>query len=702
MEDIIRQLSSKKTSFFGMGCGNNDTLKPSEADKLSKILKGYHMVVNRPEKIFFILYSNETLQNLQNYVEKYFNYKMHQFPNNEIDVDDKNQLEKNIENLKNLEIFDENLYQHGIYYNSELKMNLLNVFFYLGHINYKLLEYDIIEYFSYLFNSKSLIELLKSKKYISSMNKLEAYLFSDLEYNIVMQLPIELTETGLNNVSDVLLIIYKYIDIMKKEGFKKEYFDNFVKYKNSRMINTFNKNMFKEDISSYFDMFFQNFRFLGENQIFKQGAPTEKNYDQDKIKEYLNHFKPEKSFFVLNTILDVNEINANETFLNSKNIVKLNYYNVDFLLGEYPEDFKNDILDNNEKYKELSIREINPYFSSMKGKVTPCYREKVNNCKELNEFDYDKENGYNATLLDINDNNYKIYYQIDKSSESYIVNSYLKIDFKENKELTDELYNSIEQYYINHKLSQINELETVFLSDITEKYISFIIKSFSDNTEKIIKDLIDYITEEPNENDFNYALASVKSSIIQSQSISFKQYVFKLGDQFMNGGENNEQNITQLIEKLENIQFEDFKNMHNQIIKSENLLNFKIAGNIDKILVESICDYLKEKIVITSPFLTNIKTFEVKSSESFIYNYYQKSKMPKEVDNGILVIYEYDEKYKNYMDILKGCFDNIAMINLDLIIQMHIIQEFLLMNQEIYYLSLSKENIKKFHKWKMI
>ena len=67
--------------------------------------------------------------------------------------------------------------------------------------------------------------------------------------------------------------------------------------------------------------------------------------------------------------------------------------------------------------------------------------------------------------------------------------------------------------------------------------------------------------------------------------------------------------------------------------------------------------------------------------------------MPKEVDNGILVIYEYDEKYKNYMDILKGCFDNIAMINLDLIIQMHIIQEFLLMNQEIYYLSLSKENV---------
>ena len=39
-----------------MGCGNNDPLKPSETDKLTKILKGYHIVVNRPEKVFFVLF----------------------------------------------------------------------------------------------------------------------------------------------------------------------------------------------------------------------------------------------------------------------------------------------------------------------------------------------------------------------------------------------------------------------------------------------------------------------------------------------------------------------------------------------------------------------------------------------------------------------------------------------------------------------
>ena len=38
-EEIIRQLSSNKTSYNGMSCGNNQTLKPSESELLSKINK---------------------------------------------------------------------------------------------------------------------------------------------------------------------------------------------------------------------------------------------------------------------------------------------------------------------------------------------------------------------------------------------------------------------------------------------------------------------------------------------------------------------------------------------------------------------------------------------------------------------------------------------------------------------------------------
>ena len=49
---------------------------------------------------------------------------------------------------------------------------------------------------------------------------------------------------------------------------------------------------------------------------------------------------------------------------------------------------------------------------------------------------------------------------------------------------------------------------------------------------------------------------------------------------------------------------------------------------------------------------------------SYIIDYYQKSNMPNELDGGIFIIYRFDDKFKDYMDVLKGCLENIAKIYL--------------------------------------
>ena len=451
---------------------------------------------------------------------------------------------------------------------------------------------------------------------------------------------------------------------MKEEGFKKDYFDNFVKYKNSDIINGFNKNLFNKDyISYYFDAFFQNYKSLGNNKILTFNAPTESNYNKDLIKKYLNNFNHEKTFFALNTISNITSV---KTFLNSVTTTKLNYYNVDFIIGEYPEDFKNNITDETIKYDKLKFREINPYFSEInKNKVNPCYKEKTNKCKDLNEFDYNNENEYKGTILEDQNKNYLTYYQIDKSSESYIVNSYLEIQFEENDLLSEDIYNYLEDFYISFKISELNELHNIYMYNLDTQSISFRIQSFTDNTERIIKDLINNIMEEPKENEFNYSIISLKSWYIKSESISFRDYVYKIAQQFMNKGKNDDLNITQLFEEIDNFTFDDFKNIHNHIINNIKLIKFKIAGNINIQLVETIHNYIKGNLKISSQ-LNNIKNFKLKleSNNTFIYNYYQKSTMSNEVDNGIVVIYEYDEEYEPYMDILHGCLDNIAMINL--------------------------------------
>jgi len=61
LEQIIRELSSNETLFNGFQTGNNQTLKPNESLSLIKKLKGFHMTINRPENIFFILLSNKSI-----------------------------------------------------------------------------------------------------------------------------------------------------------------------------------------------------------------------------------------------------------------------------------------------------------------------------------------------------------------------------------------------------------------------------------------------------------------------------------------------------------------------------------------------------------------------------------------------------------------------------------------------------------------
>ena len=123
--DIQKQLSSTKTSYNSLTCGNNQTLNIGDYELLSKRLKGYHIVLKDPKNLFCILYSNHTLDKLEEYSNNYLNYKMHKFSDDEIDIEDKKNLEENIKKLENIEIFDENLYKHGFFFNSLNLTNLL-------------------------------------------------------------------------------------------------------------------------------------------------------------------------------------------------------------------------------------------------------------------------------------------------------------------------------------------------------------------------------------------------------------------------------------------------------------------------------------------------------------------------------------------------------------------------------------------------
>ena len=660
INDIIRQLSSNKTSFNGFGCGNNETLKPSESGKLSKILKQYHMIVNRPEKIFFVFYSNLTLNESKEYIKKNFNYKMYEFPENEIDKEYKKEFVENVKKLKTEEIFDDNLYKHGIFLNSELNQNILNIFFHIGDFDFKDLQFDIIEYYDYLFYSKSLISILKEKEFIIETDRLGVYTHVLLENNNVLNLELILTDNGLNKLDEVLIVIYNYIDIMKEEGFKKQYFDNFMKYREMQNIIQFRKSGFSFRLNEKINLFIQNYRLYGENQIFKSGTPNETNYNGDKLKNYLNNIKYEKSFFLVNTELNLESIKPK--LLESFSIKTIKYYKEDILIGKFSDSFENRI--NNEKIENLNMREINPYIIETDGKVIPCYKNDPNNCKELNEFDFEKEEKYSATKLE-ESINFVTYYQIDKSTESFLVRLYLEFNIQENDLLNDHILIRIESNYLQTLISEIDETNSIKIGNFYETILGFEFYCFKDNIVKIFSDFIKLVKKEPQEGSFIYIVNTIKSQI-NSQKTLLSRYIKNIANLFINKGEKHGYSLSneEYLEQLNNTKFDDFKNFHNLYFNNESSITLKVAGNINKTIVQNLHNTIKENIQITPQNFKIFKETEIKEDLSFVINYYQKFNFSYDINNAILIMYKFDEEYEKYIDVFLGCINNIAHIYL--------------------------------------
>ena len=682
LDSILRKYGNKETPINLMATGNNQTLNPNTSDIISKKLKSYFNVFIRPENFFFTLYSNMSIQEMEEYCEKYFNYKMNEFPDDEIDIKEKENLIKNIYKMKDptLDLYRDEVFLHGFYYNSHSKKNKLSLSFYLKDIYIEDFKYDLFEFISFLFQSESLLYLLKSKNYIASIHDISTGLLVSVHDRHLFEVLLDLSQNGLDNIDDVLLILYKYIDIIKREGYKKKYFYNFVKCRKNYNIKKFNKEMFTL-LTSYSELI-ENYRYFGEEHILDKGTPKYDEYNEIKIKNLLNKINFEKSFFIISTPNKLKKLN---TFLGPIKIEKLEHFNIRYIYGEYPNDFKENIKEESEYLDNLYIRKINPYFSEKEDEVIPCYKKEINNCKILNEFNYEKDEKYNGILLEEGDINFKIYYQIDKSSESYLIKANLEIHFDENQEFNDEIID-IMKFYLDDKLSTINEVETISIVRFDKISMGFNLNTFTDNTKIIYEDFLRILKNPPNEEEFKYSKESSKINKIEGENVEFKDYIIRILNQFMSGGYSNN-NLKKIISSYENIHYENFINLYKKMLSSINSITLKIAGNLDLDLVNTISNYIKKYLPMNIKTCddnkendnnnenkneeNNNKNIEVnkqynEKEQNYIIDYYQISEMKRELDGAIFVVYRFKENLNDYMQILKGCMDAITRVNLRL------------------------------------
>ena len=267
----------------------------------------------------------------------------------------------------------------------------------------------------------------------------------------------------------------------------------------------------------------------------------------------------------------------------------------------------------------------------------------------------EKDESYKGILFE--ENKYYItFYQIDKSSEAFIVNSYLEFNLNDVQIFKNEILLMIELSYFNNIISELelNKLNIITIARV-KSGIAFKIKSFTDNTEAIIKALIDNFKKKPEKEDFKFLVNEIKYKIIKEKEYpSYYSYISNILRKFIQKGKIIKNRVDTIKSAIEKLRFEDLEQFHNMLINNIKSLTFKIAGNIDKNLVGSIHNYLKDNINITPNNSTTTRKLDSKLPK--IINYYQKSNLTTEFDNGIILIYTFDENYQDYMNIFSKCF----------------------------------------------
>ena len=125
-------------------------------------------------------------------------------------------------------------------------------------------------------------------------------------------------------------------------------------------------------------------------------------------------------------------------------------------------------------------------------------------------------------------------------------------------------------------------------------------------------------------------------------------------------------NTTELLESYKNVTFEYFKELHQIIMSTITTINLKIAGNVNKNLVQNLHNIIKNNIQIAPKFFSfhiSNETTNIDSSP-YVISYYQKSELTNEIDNAIIVDYKFDRNMTNYANVFMQCLYNIGMIYL--------------------------------------
>ena len=681
LKQIVKNFSNESHPYHNLTIGNRKTLNKKNddiknpkhySDFLLSDVKSYFDTFYKTKDMTLIIYSNLTIEKMIDLVKDNFLFESH----SSLDVESF-LFHSKLDSLK-YEPYGE-IHLNKIVFYSSTNWNSIYFSFYIK--NHPIFDVKLfIEYFKFVFFSRAngtLFNFLFMNGYIHKITIDE----SDIGYNNfnIFSFRIHI-HRGLMKEGYVYIItnIFKYIELISKNGIKKDLYENLIEIKNLK-FNTTEDTIEINSITSLlslnlFSNDYKNFLKGKEFPIFDENV-------ENALKFYFNQLTYNNSIIVIASF----ERYIDDLIKKMKQNGILEHYNLTY---KYENNIQNFLKTTKEtEEKNYVIRPINKYIPKI---TKDDLVEKNNSIYELND-------NLNLTLLK-NDTDFFSFFasctklpipkiEIILSFYSPYINSFSL----ENKYFLPSL---IMPYLINNILKQKFDeyFETGNKFFIKTNTDSFYLKLllFKNHTEnlRIIKEIMEKIFEKNIENiilriakaDYRQIFIDYYNQTgIESIAQTHIQYLKAIvSDNYIPG------HI--LLPHLFN--YSNNSDFYENLTKSINL-NVTMIGKINKTEATEISNSIFQIFNKNHKKTQNVRNLTIKNvTNGQIYYYYFKSLNSQETQHSISVFYQIGlNSFKKYIytRIFNMCIGNLFINKLKKEKVTNLITDLLIFNNILYY-----------------
>lgn len=435
---LLNSISNPNSKTNTFSTGNNESLRKLSTAKLNEKMKNYFNKYYISSNMRLILYSNHSIDYLENLASRYFSdLSKYNFNIGEIDYDYQAIKSQNfIDNMYlNLNAYRKEDLNKILWWKKLSSDQSIDILFYFNLNESEHYKSKPFSYFAYLINFSgegSLFSILDDKKFCT---KVDAGIVSTKKDYVFFGISLSLTKLGFQNSDEVLKIVNSYLSKIQSDEINETLYNEISIIEKSKFNFMDRMNDYGKSLALY-----SNKLKLYKNEIFYI------DYDYNYFNKTLQNFV-KKNLKFENSIIMIGSEDFPEN-LNFKSNFTEYWYKTEYSIRNIANlEFNTDV-----NYRFVT-REKNLFITNEQSLT-----EYNPNCEKCENRNLSVESLKNS---DINLNNRtKIYIKSDNYFRIPKVNTYIKIFYlvENAKEYSNiVLLNTYLNFYISNSLSQANE-----------------------------------------------------------------------------------------------------------------------------------------------------------------------------------------------------------------------------------------------------